>query len=86
MVTCIAAFTVSAYHYTALPFFTTLPTRYTRHTLFSSEYFSDCIVVSSAPTFTAYRSTMSDIELNASMDMDTGILLEEESEIEETSA
>ena len=87
MVTRIAAFTVSAYHYTALPFFTTLPTRYTRHTLFSSEYFSDCIVVSSAPTFTAYRSTMSDIELNASMDMDTGILWDgEESEVEETSA
>ena len=87
MVTRIAAFTVSAYHYTALPFFTTLPTRYTRHTLFSSEYFSDCIVVSSASMFTAYRSTMSDIELDVSMDMDTGLLWEgEESETEETPA
>ena len=37
--------------------------------------------------FTAYRSTMSDIELNASMDMDTGILWDgEESETEETPA
>ena len=44
--------------------------------------------MSSVPTFTAYRSTiMSDLELNASMDMDTGILWDgEESETEETPA
>ena len=36
--------------------------------------------------FTAFRATMSDIELDISMDMDTGLLWEGESETEETPA